>query len=349
VTTTTVAVAFAAAVQLFGPAEPVEVQRPAGLGAVQPAEPAEPARPEPDPSAADPEPSEPPLDEAASEGADAGAPAEPTTLEDAPDPEPAAEAPAEPTEMLTVAGGSRQDRAPYYDASDATEFRRAHEIPEPAAPRDQARWRCLVADPTCGITFELDATSAYTHRFQQGDVRRPNAVRWPSGRAQYDLWVNVPIFVEHEGRAKYTRMTLGPKGGVIFSDGGDLWGNLGMATRYWFGRGRWAPTLEFTSALTFKIGSRETRDLGGAEPRFAMRRGPVGFAADIGFGLGGFGAIVVGGQYDSPLAREDVPEQFRVSAGGAVFVGFRGNIVWGGPAAAAILTHGLTQRYGRRP
>jgi hypothetical protein len=154
---------------------------------------------------------------------------------------------------------------------------------------------------------------------------------------------------ETRGKARYTRMTLGPKGGVIFSDTGSLWGNLGLAVRYWFGRGRWAPTLEFTSALSYKLGSRPTRDLGGAKPKFEMTRGPVGFTADVGFGLGGFGAIVIGGQYDSPLAREEVPEQFRVSAAGMFFVGFRGNILWGGPAAAAILTHGLTQRYAAEP
>jgi hypothetical protein len=220
-------------------------------------------------------------------------------------------------------------------------------VPQPEPPRQQARWRCLIADPTCGFNFEINATSAYAHRFQQGDVRSPNARNWSSGRAQYDFWANFPVLVEQEGRAKYTRMTLGPKGGVAFSDGGDLWGNLGMAARYWFKRGRWSPTLEFTSALSFKLGSRETTNLGGAKPRFEMSRGPVGFTADIGIGLGGFGALVVGGQYDSPLAREDIPEQFRVSAGGAFFIGFRGNILWGGPAAAAILTHTLTQRYAQ--
>ena len=40
---------------------------------------------------------------------------------------------------------------------------------------------------------------------------------------------------------------------------------------------------------------------------------------------------------------------FHTSAAGMFFVGFRGNILWGGPAAAAILTHGLTQRYAAEP
>ncbi len=120
--------------------------------------------------------------------------------------------------------------------------------------------------------------------------------------------------------------------------------------RYWFGRGRWAPTLELTSALSYKLGSRPTKDLpDDVKPRFQMTRGPVGFTADVGVGLGGFGAIVIGGQYDSPMAREDVPDIAKVSAAGMFFVGFRGNILWGGPAAAAILTHGLTQRYAKEP
>jgi hypothetical protein len=58
-------------------------------------------------------------------------------------------------------------------------------------------------------------------------------------------------------------------------------------------------------------------------------------------------ALVIGGQYDSPLAREDVSERFRTSAAGMFFVGLRGNILWGGPAAAAVLTHGLTPAPGR--
>ena len=122
-----------------------------------------------------------------------------------------------------------------------------------------------------------------------------------------------------------------------------------MAFRYWMGRGRWAPTIEFSSALTFKIGERELKDAGLGDPEWKMTRGPLGFTADVGFGLGGFGAIVLGGQYDSPLAREEIPDQYRTSAGGAFFVGFRGNILWGGPAAAAVATHAITQRRVQAP
>jgi hypothetical protein len=163
------------------------------------------------------------------------------------------------------------------------------------------------------------------------------------------VWLDFPILVETEGRHRYTRMTMGPKGGVIASDTGDLWGNVGMATRYWLGRGRWAPAIEFTSALAFKMRGRVKDPNGGYKSGYHMERGPVGFTADVGFSIGGFGAIVVGGQYDSPLAREEVPEPFHTSAGGMVFVGFRGNILWGGPAAAAIVTHGVVQRAVNQP
>ena len=54
-----------------------------------------------------------------------------------------------------------------------------------------------------------------------------------------------------------------------------------------------------------------------------------------------------GGQYDSPLARQDIPGEYRTSAAGMLYFGFRGNILWGAPAGAALATHGLTQRYGR--
>ena len=66
-------------------------------------------------------------------------------------------------------------------------------------------------------------------------------------------------------------------------------------------------------------------------------------------GLGGFGALVVGGQFDSPMAREDIPERERIYASGMFFVGFRGNIVWGVPAAAVVATHALTERLVETP
>ncbi|MGB1278083.1 MAG: hypothetical protein ACPG77_20220, partial [Nannocystaceae bacterium] len=71
---------------------------------------------------------------------------------------------------------------------------------------------------------------------------------------------------------------------------------------------------------------------------------PVGITADVGLGIGGFGALIIGGQINPALAREDIPEPVRVSSSGMFFVGFRGNILWGAPAALAVTTHAVTQR-----
>lgn len=357
--------AFILAAAVIGAAQPSEpdVQRPAALES--PDDAAAPSEPAPPSDAAAPEATEPEATTPESpETAPAGEalPEEPPAATE-PEPEPPiAEAPAEPEpaaatdvpaegEVFTVASGAEGDGPPYYNEADEAALRERYNLESPSTePPRQAKWRCLVADPTCGINFEVNATSAYAYRGRQGDVRGGNSnPRWHSGRAQYDLWLNLPVMVETLGRQKFTRMTLGPKGGVIFSDTGSLWGNLGIAARYWLGRGRFAPTIEFSSALSYRMGGRPTQGLGGEKPKFQMTRGPVGFTADVGVGLGGFGAIVLGGQYDSPLAREDLPEQFRVSAGGTFFVGFRGNIVWGAPAAAAALTHGMTQRYAAEP
>ena len=268
---------------------------------------------------------------------------EPEPVEDAATPEPVADG-----ERYTVAGGA--GGPPFYDDADTAALRARHEIEvEPLSRTEGPRWRCLIADPACGRSFEVNALSAYTFRGRQGDVSGSgDDPRWHSGRAQYDLWVNFPVMTEIVGNKKFTRMTLAPKGGLIFSDGGSTWGNLGMAFRYWMGRGRWAPSVEFTSALSFKLGEN-ARGLDNERGDWEMSRGPVGFTADVGFGLGGFGAIVVGGQYDSPLAREEISEEFRTSAGGAFFIGFRGNILWGGPAAAAVATHAVTQRSVETP
>jgi len=215
--------------------------------------------------------------------------------------------------------------------------------PSNPAPRGRVRWRCLIADPECGVTFEVNAMTAFARRFVQHDAVEGGLDSWSSARVQYDFWANLPTLVETTGRTRYTKMTFGPKGGVAFSDGGEFWGNVGVAMRYWFGRGRFAPALEWTTALSFKLGRW---------PRGASsspERSPVGVTADLGVGVGGFGAIVIGGQYDSPLAREDVPERLRVAAGGMVFVGFRGNILWGAPAACAVLTQGLVGRFVNGP
>lgn len=348
--------ALALAAALYGPPAPAAPEA-APADTVAPAEPAAPstdAPPAPGDAVADP--SSDPAGSPGATSADPAAQAEPAateTIEPQPeaDEEPAAEAEAEPPadeSVLHVA--TERPGPPYYDEKDLATLRARHDAPvESPPPREPVRWRCLIADPTCRHTFEVVAMGAYAMRFQQGDVREQNARRWSTGRAQYDFWADLPVLVETIGKSKYTKMSLGPKGGVIFSDTGDLWGNVGIAGRYWLGTGRWAPAIEFTSALSFKIGGRPTRDLGGEDPKWEMQRGPVGFTADVGFGLGGFGAIVFGGQYDSPLAREDVPERFRTAAAGMFFIGFRGNILWGGPAAAAILTHGLTQRLATQP
>jgi hypothetical protein len=270
-------------------------------------------------------------------------------------PEPAAQAepevvevinePPPPRETVTYRVAQPQDGdPPYYSEEDMAKLRARHGLPGemPEAER-RARWRCLIADQTCGITFELNATSAYAMRLRQGDVTVTDEVaRWNSGRAQYDAQLNIPVSSDTIGRFKYTRLTLAPKGGVIASDSRDLWGSAGIAGRYFFNRKVWSPTIEFSTALTFKLLGQGTCASGDETVACtASQRSPVGIHADIGFGLGGFGAIVVGGQYDSPLAREDLAEQFRVASSGMFYVGFRGNILWGGPLAAALSTHAL--------
>lgn len=261
---------------------------------------------------------------------------------------PPIDAPKRTGETFVVSAGNAQDKAPYYTAQDLDALRKRHGLaPAPAPETRKVRWHCLIGDPLCGFNVEVQAMGAFAARLRQGDVREKSAHKWSSGRAQYDVWFNFPVLVETRGKTRYTRMTLGPKAGAIFSDTGDTWGNIGLVGRYWLGRGRFAPAIEFSSAMAFKLARRSTKDLGGAEPKYEMQRGPVGVTGDIGLSIGGFAALVVGGQYDSPLAREDVPESFRTQAAGMFFVGLRGNILWGAPAAAAVLTHGMTQRYGR--
>ncbi|MBX7077652.1 MAG: hypothetical protein K1X88_00610 [Nannocystaceae bacterium] len=317
---------------------PPEVQRPRGAAG-------SPAIPEAPAEAPAETPTEAPTETPAE--APAQAPVEaPTAVE-----EPAATQPTPPTakrgETFHVAEGN-VGKPPYYTAQDIDALRRRHGLPAMAAPETRkVRWHCLIADPLCGFNVEVQAMGAFAARLRQGDVREKSARKWSSGRAQYDVWVNLPVLVETRGTTRYTRMTLGPKAGAIFSDTGDTWGNLGLVGRYWLGRGRFAPAIEFSSALAFKLARRPTNDLGGAQPKYEMQRGPVGVTGDVGLSIGGFASLVIGGQYDSPLAREDVPEKFRTQAAGMFFVGLRGNILWGAPAAAAVVTHGLTQRYAK--
>jgi hypothetical protein len=229
---------------------------------------------------------------------------------------------------------------PYYTQADIDRLRERYEVaPDPRVEPRKPKWRCLIPDPVCGFGVEVVATTAYAYRARQGDISIDGVFYdWHSARVAYDLWLNFPAHVHTLGSYKFTRLTLGPKLGVVASDNQDLWGNMGVALRYWFGTGKWSPALEFSSALSFKLAGEDNNDI------TDTKRSPVGITADIGINIGGWGAIIVGGQYDSPLAREEIPERFRISAGGQVFVGFRGNILWGAPAAAAVGTHIGIQR-----
>jgi len=234
---------------------------------------------------------------------------------------------------------------PYYTAADMEVLRSRHGLhPNPPTSERRPVFRCWVADPTCGLVVEINATSAYAFRARQGkptDIT--DVLKWNSARVQYDIWVSIPTMTESRGKFRYTRLSLGPKGGVVASDTKDVWGNVGIAGRYWFSRKRFAPNLEFTSALVFKVAGVNRNG------NFDSARGALGFTADVGFGIGGFGSIVVGGQFDSALAREDIPEVERTQASGMFYIGFRGNILWGLPAAAAVGTHAAATRIIKAP
>jgi hypothetical protein len=250
-----------------------------------------------------------------------------------------------PAAPAPVAVPAEKQGPPFYSEADMEALRRRYGLEErPAEQPRRPKFRCLVADPSCGFVVEIHATSGYAYRVRQGRVDvEGDVARWNSARVQYDIWLSIPTMVETRGKLRYTRLSLGPKGGVIASDGRDIWGNVGLAGRYWFGRGKFAPNIEFTSALAFKVFSRNK------EGEFGNVRGPIGFTADVGFGLGGFGAIVVGGQFDSALAREDAGPLNYVAPGGMFFVGFRGNILWGAPAALAVGTHAAATRLVQAP
>lgn len=257
---------------------------------------------------------------------------------------PAIPPPPPPVDEATtlVIVGADSDAPPYADDADRAALRQRFGLSAAAeAPPPPVRWRCWIADPTCGFNVEVNATSAYAYRLRQGSVSDPTVLDWHSARVQYDLWLNIPAAVETRGAARYTRLTLGPKGGVIASDDRSFWGNIGVASRYWLGRGRYAPTIEFSGALTFALYGANRTDTG---TTYQSRRSPLGFTADVGFGIGGFGALIVGGQFDSPLARTDISDAFKIASSGMFFVGFRGNILWGAPAVAAAGTHAAVLR-----
>jgi hypothetical protein len=276
--------------------------------------------------------------------------AQPTTL--SPWSPPGAEAPVAPPVPVPVAetpapaAMSKQSGPPFYSEADVQALRLRHGLEaDPPKTERKSRWRCLIADPTCGTVVEVQASSAYAFRVRQGSVAEPGDIyRWSSLRVQYDVWVSIPTLVETRGNFKYTRVSLGPKGGIIASDSKDIWGNVGFAGRYWISRKKWAPTIEFSSALAFKVAGIDK-----ISGRFDNVRSPIGFLAEIGVGLGGFGAIVLGGQFDNPLAREDVTEQVRTPAGGMFYLGFRGNILWGGPAVLGVATHAAALRAIKPP
>lgn len=242
------------------------------------------------------------------------------------------------TQPVAGTAASTSNPPAHYTDADMQALQRRYQIDPTPITSHQARWKCLIADPTCGFNIELNATSAYAYRLRQGDVTTGAVTKWHSGRAQYDVWINIPTAVETRGRYRFTRMTLGPKVGIIASDSKDIWANFGFGGRYWFGRKRFSPAIEFSAALSFSLFS--DRRLGG----FGPTRSPVGITADVGLGIGGFGALIIGGQINPALAREDIPEPVRVSSSGMFFVGFRGNILWGAPAALAVTTHAVTQR-----
>jgi len=247
---------------------------------------------------------------------------------------PVAPAPIVPT----VAPAPEKPGPPFYTDADMQALRTRHGL-EANPPKTEPKplFRCWIADPRCGFVVELNATTSYAYRVRQGRVDVENDVnRWNSVRIQYDVWLSIPTVVETRGKFRYTRLSLGPKGGVIASDSRDLWGNFGLAGRYWFGRKAFAPSVEFSAALAFKVA--------GVHPlsnQFDNVRGPIGFTADVGFGIGGYGAIVLGGQYDAPLAN---PKAEQTTPSGMFFIGFRGNILWGAPAVFAVGAHAAAGR-----
>ena len=179
-----VGLALAAAAAAAAPAEsPPDATTPPAVEA--PAETAEPTPEDPDAVTAE-------------EGEPVEEPAVEAEPEEAAEPEP----PKDPGEIFHVAEGS--DR---YSEAEAVKLRKRYKLEENPPPnREPARWRCLIADPTCGISFEVNATAAYAYRGRQGDTRREGQdPRWHSGRAQYDFWLNFPVMVEtRDGRPEST-------------------------------------------------------------------------------------------------------------------------------------------------
>ena len=182
------------------PAAEPELQRPSGAPAQDVAEPAAPAEAvAPAEGEAVAEDVAAPAEATAAAPDTAAAPAEETT-EVAPEPtEPVPAEPAPPAtdgERYVVSAGA--GGPPFYDDADTAALRARHGIEIEATDRTEGpRWRCLIADPACGRSFEVNALAAYTYRGRQGRVDGMGEdPRWSSGRAQYDFWMNLPVMKE---------------------------------------------------------------------------------------------------------------------------------------------------------
>lgn len=196
----------------------------------------------------------------------------------------------------------------------------------------QARLGCLIADPTCAVALEINAMTAYALRFVQVEAQDEFEVeRRNTARVEYESVFLLPAVYAVRGRYKYNILGLGPAVGVVATDRGQLWGRAGLAGRWWLGRGVWAPALEMRSSLSFLL--REDRGMGPKPARSAP-----GINFDLGVNLGGWGAIVIGGQYETPSVGAGTSQFLKRYSAGTFYLGFRGNILWGGPLAASIAT-----------
>jgi hypothetical protein len=142
--------------------------------------------------------------------------------------------------------------------------------------------------------------------------------------------------VETRGKYRYTRLSLGPKGGVIASDSKDIWGNVGIAGRYWFGRKAFAPSLEFTSALVFKVAGRNRLTATSTTSAARSASPPTSASASAASARSSSAASSTA---RSPARTSPTSE---APAAGMFYLGFRGNILWGAPAALAVGTHAAT-------
>jgi len=202
----------------------------------------------------------------------------------------------------------------------------------------RARWDCWIPDPTCRRSIEVNATTAYAMRFVQIGSKKELATRIRhTALIAYEASLLFTSNTQALHRYKYSVFSLGPMGGIAASDAHDLWGSFGVVGRYWLGRGEWSPAIELHGLLNFKLrGSRGTNII--------AQRSPIGFRGDLGINIGGWGAMIVGGEYQVPLITDGLPEGHHISAGGMFYAGFRGNILWGLPAATAVATHVLVNR-----